>query len=95
MSRVAASDAIWAFWLALFLLFELGGFFGVFPWDTLSSTAWLNEKLHPILRTLLFGFLVGLAVHIRFQTGLWRTTVGGLLIAVVLDFLWTSKTPST
>lgn len=88
MSRAATSDLIWAFWIALFLLFELGAFFGFFPWDTLSSTAWLNEKLYPILRTVLFGFLIGLAVHIRFQTGLWRTTLGGTLIALVLNYLW-------
>jgi hypothetical protein len=89
MSRLATSDAIWAAWLALFLVLELSAFFGLAPWNTLSSTSWANEKMYPILKTILFGFLVGLAVHIRFQTGLWRTTLGGTVIALVLNYLWT------
>jgi hypothetical protein len=88
VNRLATSDAIWAAWLALFLVLELSAFFNLAPWNTLSSTAWLNEKSYPILKTILFGFLVGLAVHIRFQTGLWRTTLGGVVIAVVLNVLW-------
>lgn len=87
MSRLATSDAIWACWLALFLALELSAFYGA-PWNTLSSTAWLNEKSYPILKTILFGFLVGLAVHIRFQTGLWKTSLGGTLIALVINLLW-------
>lgn len=87
---MTTSDAIWAGWLGLFLVLELTAYFRFTPWDTLSSTAWLNEKEYPILRTVLFGFLIGLAVHIRFQTGLWRTTVGGTVIALVLNFLWAS-----
>lgn len=88
MSRITASDLVWSCWLSLFLVLELGGFFGVFPWDTLSSTAWLNEKAHPFLRTILLGFLVGLAIHIRFQTGLWRTTLGGTVLALIINYLW-------
>lgn len=88
VSRLSLSDAIWAGWLLLFLVLELGGFFGVFPWDTLSSTSWLNEKLHPILKTILFGFLIGLAIHIRFQTGLWRTSFGGVVVALIVNYLW-------
>jgi surface polysaccharide O-acyltransferase-like enzyme len=85
---LARSDAVWAAWLALFLVLELTAFFGVAPWTTLSQTSWLNEREYPILRTILFGFLIGLAVHIRFQTGLWRTTLGGTVIALVLNYLW-------
>ena len=88
MNDTTRSDVVWAAWLLLFLALELTAFFRLAPWDTLSSTAWLNEKLHPILRTVLFGFLIGLGVHIRYGTGLWRTTLGGLLVAVVLNFLW-------
>ena len=88
MTRQAASDLIWAAWFLLFLVFELTAYFQVTPWDTLSSTAWLNEKQYPILRTILFGFLIGLAVHIRFQTGLWRTTLGGVLIALATNYLF-------
>ena len=88
MSRLAASDAIWAAWLLLFLVLELSGFFKVAPWTTLSSTAWANEKTYPILKTILFGFLIGLAVHIRFSTGLWKTTLGGTAIALVFNYLF-------
>ena len=88
MSRLATSDAVWAAWLALFLVLELSAFFGLAPWVTLSETSWLNEKQYPILKTVLFGFLIGLAVHIRFSTGLGRTTLGGTLIAIVLNYLW-------
>lgn len=91
MSRLSASDLVWGSWLLLFLLLELGGFFRFFPWDTLSTTAWLNERSYPILKTVLFGFLIGLAVHIRFATGLWKTTLGGVVIALVLNYLWTAS----
>jgi hypothetical protein len=85
---LSRSDAVWAAWLVVFLVLELAAFFHLAAWDTLSQTAWLNEKLHPVLRTILFGFLIGLGVHIRYQTGLWRTTLGGVLVAVVLNYLW-------
>lgn len=88
MSRLAASDLVWILWLALFLVLELGAFFQVFPWDTLSSTSWLNEQRYPWLRTILLGFLIGLAIHIRFQTGLWRTSLGGIVVALVVNLLW-------
>lgn len=88
MAALTISDIIWAGWLLLFLGLELAGFFGVAPWGTLSSTAWANEQEYPILRTILLGFLIGLAVHIRFETGLWRTTLGGTLIALAVNALW-------
>lgn len=69
-------------------MLEVLAAFAVVPWDTLSRTSWLNERLHPILKTLLFGFLIGLAVHIRFSTGLWRTTLGGVVIALIFNYLW-------
>lgn len=88
MSRIGRSEAVWGCWLLLFLALEVPAALGIAPWDTLSRTSWIDERLHPILKTVLFGFLIGLAVHIRFGTGLWRTTVGGTLIAVVLNFIW-------
>lgn len=88
MSRLTRSDIVWAVWLALFLALEVPAACGVVPWDTLSRTSWLDERLYPILKTILFGFLIGLAVHIRFATGLGRTTLGGVLIALVLNYLW-------
>ena len=86
MSRLANSDLVWAAWLLFFLVLELSAFFRLVPWVTLSETSWLNEKQYPILKTVLFGFLVGLAVHIRFQTGLWKTSLGGSLIALVVNW---------
>ena len=61
MSQLDNSDIVWAFWLLLFLGLELAAFFHVAPWDTLSQTSWLNEKEYPFLRSLLLGFLIGLA----------------------------------
>lgn len=88
MNQLSRSDLVWAVWLGIFLVLELAAFFRIAPWDTLSQTSWLNERIYPILRTILFGFLIGLAVHIRFQTGLWRTTAGGMLVAIALNYLW-------
>ena len=88
MSQLSRSDLVWALWILLFLGLEIPAAAGIVPWDTLSRTSWLDERLYPILRTLLFGFLIGLAVHIRFATGLGRTTLGGVLVAVVLNYLW-------
>lgn len=85
---VVRSEIVWALWLLLFLTLELSAFFGVAPWHTLSRTAWLDESRYPILRTILLGFLIGLGVHVRWQTGLLRTTIGGILIACVLNYLW-------
>ena len=88
MSKLSRSDIVWAFWLFSFLVLELAAEFGLAPWFTLSATSWADEKLYPILKTLLFGFLIGLAVHIRFGTGLGRTTLGGVVIALILNYLW-------
>jgi hypothetical protein len=88
VSKLALSDFVWAAWLVLFLALEIPAAVGHAPWNTLSETAWIDEQLYPILKTLLFGFLIGLAVHSRFGTGLFRTTIGGTLIALVLNYLW-------
>lgn len=88
MSKLARSDLVWALWLLLFLALEVPAAAGIVPWDTLSRTSWLDEKLYPILKTILFGFLIGLAVHIRFGTGLARSSLGGVVIALILNYLW-------
>ena len=88
MSELTRSDIVWGSLLALFLALEVPAALHVVPWFTLSRTSWLDERLYPILKTILFGFLIGLAVHIRFGTGLLRTTVGGIVIALILNFLW-------
>lgn len=88
MTKLTRSDIVWAAWLLLFLALEIPAALRIAPWDTLSRTSWLDEKLYPILQTILFGFLIGLAVHIRFSTGLLRTTLGGIVIALILNYLW-------
>lgn len=83
------SQAYWAVWIfVLFLVPELLANFGVIPMFTLSETAWLDEQTYPILRTIIFGFLVGLAVHIRFTTGLGRAEIGGIGIALAAHLCW-------
>lgn len=77
----------WALWIfVMFLVPELLGYFHTAPWPTLSSTSWHAERTYPILRSLLFGFLIGLAVHIRFQTALGRAEAGGMAVALALHF---------
>ena len=84
------SEIVWGSWLLLFLVLELTAkdVFGLAPWLSLSSTARWNEQTYPWLRTVLFGFLIGLGVHIRYPVTLWRATLGGILVAVVLNFIW-------
>ena len=89
LSRWEWGDLYWAVWIfVLFLIPELLGLLGVAPWPTLSSTAWHNQREYPILRSIIAGFLIGLAVHLRFQTPLWRAEAGGIGIAVLLHFAW-------
>lgn len=82
------SYTVWSLWLLLFLALELPGEFKLVPWVTLSETSWHAETTYRILRTILFGLLLGLAVHIRFRTPLWHAEAGGLVIALVLHRLW-------
>ena len=88
MPSLGRSELIWGFWLLLFLAFEIPAALHLVPWDTLSRTAWLDEQRFVILKTILFGFLIGLGVHIRFGTGIWKTTLGGVVIALILNYLW-------
>lgn len=86
--KLVTSDFVWAIWLALFLALEIPAALGLVPWNTLSQTSWLNEHLYPWLRPILVGFLVGLVVHIGYGASLWRTVLGGVIFAVVLNWLW-------
>ena len=88
MSSLTRSEIIWGLWIVLFLALEIPAALHLVSWDTLSQTAWLDEQKYTILKTILFGFLIGLGVHIRFGTGLLRTTVGGIVIALILNYLW-------
>ena len=80
--RWAASYAVWAGWLAAFLILELSGLWRWVPWVTLSETSWHLEEAYPVLYTLLGGFLLGLNVHIVFHIPFWRAMLFGLIVAV-------------
>jgi len=89
VSKETWGNIYWGVWIfGLFLIPELLAFFHVAPWPTLSSTAWVDERTYSILKTVLFGFLMGLAVHIRFQTHLARAEVGGIGIALLVHAMW-------
>lgn len=88
MTKLDRSDVIWTLWLLLFLALEIPAALGIAPWDTLSRTSWMNEALYHWLRPVLWGFLVGLTTHICYGTDLWKAVVGGIVIAVVVHFLW-------
>lgn len=89
MSRLTLSELYWGVWIfVLFLVPEVLAALGVIPMDTLSRTSWLDEQTYPVLRTILFGFLVGLAVHIRFTTPLGRAELGGIGIALAVHLFW-------
>jgi hypothetical protein len=87
MSKLLRSELFWSFWLVQFLVLEviIGIVLGYIY--TLSATSGIEEARFPILRTLLLGFLLGLAVHIRWQTPLWRTEAISMLIATIIDLI--------
>jgi len=88
VNTIRRSDLIWAAWLLIFLALEIPAAFGVVPWNTLSGTSWINEHLHPWLRPVLWGFLVGLSTHICFGTNFWKAEGGGIAIALIVHLLW-------
>ena len=91
MSRLTLSQLYWGTWIfVLFLVPEILAALGVTPMYTLSRTSWIDEQTHPVLRTILFGFLVGLAVHIRFATKLGRAEIGGIGIALLAHLCWSA-----
>lgn len=83
------SYAYWSLWIfVLFLGPEVLAYLRLIPLGTLSRTAWSAEHYYPWLKTILFGFLIGLAVHIRFETRLGFAELGGLGIALIMHKLW-------
>jgi hypothetical protein len=86
------SDVYWAIWIfVLFLGPEIAATTHLIPLYTLSRTSWINEDTYHWLHDLLFGFLIGLAVHIRFKTPLGHAELGGLIIALVAHSFWGLK----
>lgn len=87
--QLVASLGYWGVWIfGMFLIPELLGWERVAPWLTLSETAWWIEKAAPVMRSVFFGFLIGLAVHIRFQTRFGHAEAGGILIALIVHAFW-------
>lgn len=83
------SEIYWGIWIfALFLLPEVLAHFGILPMMTLSRTSWDEEGRFPIVRTILFGFLIGLCIHIVFRTNLITTEVGALAFAFLTHWAW-------
>ncbi len=71
---------IWANVIIIFLFWELTGDLRWTPWKTLSETAWDVEKHYPGTVRYLQAFLLGLVVHIRFQTTLESSVKWGELL---------------
>jgi hypothetical protein len=88
VSYLPQSDGYWAFWIAVaFLIPELLAVFHVIPLDTFSKTTQLNEKLHPFLKPIVFGFGVGLVVHLVYGTNFFKAMAGGAFAAVAAAIL--------
>lgn len=74
------SRLVWGAWLAAFLVFELTGTLRWTPWRTLSETAWDTEARYPGTQRELQGFLLGLAIHIRYRTTLKSSVALGMAL---------------
>ena len=87
LSKLLRSEVAWSVWLLLFLGLEVGLAIVLGYLYTLSKTSGIEEARFPILRTILLGFLLGLAVHIRWQTPLWRTEAISMAVAAIIDII--------
>jgi hypothetical protein len=79
------SYLVWGLYFVGFLFWELTGLLPFTPWRTLSETAWDLEAKHPDIRRKLSGFLIGLAVHIRYRDDLTSSYAWGLDAIDMLD----------
>ena len=88
-AKQGVSNLYWSTWLGvMFLVPELLAATHAIPMFTLSRTSWHDEQAYPILRTVIAGFLFGLAVHIRFATPLFKAELGGMVVALALHVAW-------
>jgi hypothetical protein len=75
--------------IAIFLVFELSGaFIKRAPWRTASETVWDLEDDHPWRASAIFGFLVGLALHMKQRLSFGRAETGGVFMAWIARLLW-------
>lgn len=87
--NVRASEIYWSLWIALgFLVPEVLAGLHLIPMMTLSRTSWFEESRWEVMRTILFGFLIGLCIHIVFRTGLWKTEAASLAFAFLAHAAW-------
>lgn len=88
MSELTLSDLYWGTWIfVLFLIPEILAACGVIGLYTLSHTTWLNEDNYPWLRDIISGFLIGLAVHLRWGTKFGPSELGGIAIVLIADLV--------
>lgn len=88
MKSWVASYEVWVGWLVLFLILEFTPkVWAGCPWAQLSDTSWHAERSYPIVRALLLGFLVGLAVHIVYRVPMWQAQLFGLGFSLLTHFV--------
>ena len=87
MSRWVWGYVVYGLWLLLFLGLELPGYFREVPWVTLSETSWHAEATYRVLPSIMFGFLLGLSVHIRYRVPLWHAVAFGVMVALGSYFI--------
>lgn len=88
MSKLNLSDLIWGSWIAQFLILEIVFALILGKIYTLSNTSWIDEDKYKWLGTILLGFLMGLAIHIRWKTGLWKTEAVTVPLALITDLIF-------
>jgi hypothetical protein len=83
-----ASYGIWIFWLALFLVLEnLPFVWAGCPWTQLSGTTQHAERSYPIVRALVFGFLIGLLIHLVYEVKMWQAMIFGFGVSLLTHFV--------
>lgn len=92
------SYAVWSGWLLAFLALELAGLYRVGPWVTLSETSWHAQATYRWLIIPLFGFILGLSLHIGLRlsgthVALWRAALFGMIVAAALQLLVSPSLP--
>lgn len=86
---LGTSEIYWSIWIFLgFLLPEILAGLHILPMMTLSRTSWDEEARFPIMRVILFGFLIGLCIHIVFRTSLWKTELAALAATFLIHLGW-------
>lgn len=87
MTRLFVSYVVWSAWLLSFLALEIPAAAEITPWMTLSGTSQHAENTYPLLTKVLFGFLLGLSLHITMRIAgqhyipFWRAILFGLIVS--------------